>query len=65
MTKSVLLLIPLYIWVVASVSQDAFNMKIAYDQLMLSYAAYCPQDQIQSWSCYFCQNNSDVQQFKL
>lgn len=65
MTKSVLLLIPLYIWVVASASQDAFNMKIAYDQLMLSYAAYCPQDQIQSWSCYFCQNNSDVQQFKV
>jgi len=43
----------------------AFDLTLAYNQLMMSYAAYCPQAQIENWSCYFCTNNSVVKNFQI
>lgn len=58
------LLFPLFLCVAFSLTQDAFSPTLQYDQLFLSYAAYCPADQIMNWSCFFCNNNSDVSAFK-
>jgi hypothetical protein len=49
----------LFISFASSLTQDPFSMPTAYDQLMLSYSAYCPPAKIQSWSCYFCKNYTD------
>lgn len=62
-----LLLLSLFIYVAFSsplkVSQDDFSMQQTYDQLMLSYAAYCPAAQLMNWSCIFCMNNTAVETF--
>jgi len=42
-----------------------FDYSVAYNQLMLSYAAYCPQDQVGNWTCYFCKNNTQVSEFTV
>lgn len=43
--------------------QAPFNYTLAFDQLMLSYSAYCPKDQVGNWTCFFCRNNSQVASF--
>jgi len=48
---------------VLSLSQAPFDLDLAYNQLMMSYAAYCPADQLQPWDCIFCKNNSAVASF--
>jgi len=58
-----LLFLPLFVSIVFSLSQDSFSMTKAFDQLMMSYSAYCPQAQVQSWNCYFCNNNTEVKKF--
>jgi len=59
-----LLSLSFFLCVAFSLSQDPFSDQLQFDQLMLSYSAYCPPDQLLNWSCYFCNNNSDVSQFK-
>jgi len=44
-------------------SQAPFNITLAYDQLMLSYAAYCDESQILGWNCSYCMNTSYVASF--
>jgi len=55
-----LLLLPLLLSSSFALSQDAFSMDLTTDQLFLSYAAYCPENQILDWSCFFCTNYSHV-----
>jgi len=50
----VVLLILLVLSPVLSSSQEPFDYANAYGQLMLSYSAYCPADQLQNWNCFFC-----------
>jgi len=42
-----------------------WSYQTGYDYLMLAYSAYCPKDVLGSWTCKFCNNNSDVSSFKV
>jgi len=39
---------------------DVFDINQAYAQLMYAYSSYCPQTQLQTWTCYFCTFNASI-----
>jgi len=42
------------------VTQAPISWDILRAHLMYAYAAYCPQQYLQNWSCYWCRNVSSV-----
>eukprot|EP01110_Echinostelium_bisporum_P006857 TRINITY_DN26852_c0_g1_i1.p1 TRINITY_DN26852_c0_g1~~TRINITY_DN26852_c0_g1_i1.p1 ORF type:complete len:151 (+),score=14.43 TRINITY_DN26852_c0_g1_i1:40-492(+) len=39
---------------VAHVNTQPYDHDIAMQQLLFSYSAYCPESDIASWTCYWC-----------
>jgi len=40
-----------------------WNYNTGVDYLLFSYAAYCPESQLQTWTCKWCHNNTNIGSF--
>jgi hypothetical protein len=61
----ILKLILFFSLLVAIQGAGNYNVTTAYEQLMLSYSAYCEANVVKNFSCYWCLHSPELKNFMV